>query len=83
MGFAEPVIGPARGPHRARAMGCPASGLTRWLDPSYGLKVMGIAEPVIGPATSGRTLWLNPSYGLSPTRFKDFWKHQRSSNRRK
>ena len=23
MGFAEPVIGPARGPHRARAMGLP------------------------------------------------------------
>src|SRR5579863_8464293 len=23
MGFAEPVIGPARGPHRARAMGTP------------------------------------------------------------
>src|SRR6202035_1734032 len=28
------------------------------------LKVMGFAEPVIGPATSGRTRWLNPSYGL-------------------
>jgi hypothetical protein len=27
-------------------------------------KVMGFAEPVIGPATSGRTRWLNPSYGL-------------------
>jgi hypothetical protein len=25
---------------------------------------MGFAEPVIGPATSGRTRWLNPSYGL-------------------
>jgi hypothetical protein len=29
-------------------------------------KVMGFAEPVIGPATSGRTRWLNPSYGLLP-----------------
>ena len=29
-------------------------------------KVMGFAEPVIGPATSGRTRWLNPSYGLIP-----------------
>jgi hypothetical protein len=29
------------------------------------LKAMGLAEPVIGPATSGRTRWLNPSYGLS------------------
>jgi hypothetical protein len=28
------------------------------------LKVMGFAEPVIGPATSGRTRWLNASYGL-------------------
>jgi hypothetical protein len=27
-------------------------------------KVMGFAEPVIGPATSGRTRWLNPSDGL-------------------
>jgi hypothetical protein len=26
MGFAEPVIGPARGPHRARAMGLPRFG---------------------------------------------------------
>jgi hypothetical protein len=26
---------------------------------------MGFAEPVIGPATSGRTRWLHPSYGLS------------------
>ena len=26
------------------------------------MKVMGFAEPVIGPATSGRTRWLNPSY---------------------
>jgi len=26
MGFAEPVIGPARGPHRARAMGLPRLG---------------------------------------------------------
>ena len=25
---------------------------------------MGFAEPVIGPATSGRTRWLNPSYAL-------------------
>jgi hypothetical protein len=25
-------------------------------------QVMGFAEPVIGPATSGRTRWLNPSY---------------------
>jgi hypothetical protein len=25
---------------------------------------MGFAEPVIGPATSGRTRWLKPSYGL-------------------
>jgi hypothetical protein len=25
---------------------------------------MGFAEPVIGPATSGRTRWLNPPYGL-------------------
>jgi hypothetical protein len=25
---------------------------------------MGFAEPVIGPATSGRTRWFNPSYGL-------------------
>ena len=30
------------------------------------LKLMGFAEPVIGPATSGRTRWLNPSYGLKP-----------------
>jgi hypothetical protein len=29
--FAELVIGPARGPHHASAMGCPASGGTRWL----------------------------------------------------
>jgi hypothetical protein len=28
------------------------------------MKVMGFAEPVIEPATSGRTRWLNPSYGL-------------------
>jgi hypothetical protein len=28
-------------------------------------KLMGFAEPVIGPATSGRTRWLNPSYGLN------------------
>jgi hypothetical protein len=28
------------------------------------LKVMGFAEPVIGPATPGRTRWLNHSYGL-------------------
>jgi hypothetical protein len=28
---------------------------------------MGFAEPVIGPATSGRTRWLNPSYGLVRT----------------
>jgi hypothetical protein len=26
MGFTEPVIGPARGPHRARAMGLPHFG---------------------------------------------------------
>ena len=26
MGFAEPVIGPARGPHRSRAMGLPRFG---------------------------------------------------------
>ena len=26
MAFAEPVIGPARGPHRARAMGLPRFG---------------------------------------------------------
>jgi hypothetical protein len=32
-------------------------------------KVMGFAEPVIGPATSGRTRWLNPSYGLRACRF--------------
>jgi hypothetical protein len=25
-------------------------------------KVMGFAEPVIGPATSGRTGWLNPPF---------------------
>src|SRR5580704_13344530 len=31
------------------------------------LKVMGFAEPVIGPATSGGTRWLNPSYGLRST----------------
>jgi hypothetical protein len=31
------------------------------------LKVLGFAEPVIGPATSGRTRWLNPSYGLAPS----------------
>jgi hypothetical protein len=30
--------------------------------------MMGFAEPVIGPATSGRTRWLNPSYGLRPER---------------
>jgi hypothetical protein len=24
------------------------------------------AEPVIGPATSGRTRWLNPGYGSEP-----------------
>jgi len=30
------------------------------------MKVMGFAEPAIGPATSGRTRWLNPSYGLTP-----------------
>jgi hypothetical protein len=29
------------------------------------LKVMGFAEPVIVPASSGRTRWPNPSYGLS------------------
>jgi hypothetical protein len=28
-------------------------------------KVMGFAEPVIGPATAGRTRWLNPSYGAA------------------
>jgi hypothetical protein len=28
-------------------------------------KAMGFAEPVIGPATSGRTRWFNPSYGLA------------------
>jgi hypothetical protein len=27
-------------------------------------KLMGFAEPVIGPATSGRTRWLCPSYAL-------------------
>jgi hypothetical protein len=27
-------------------------------------KMMDFAEPVIGPATSGRTRWLNPSYEL-------------------
>jgi hypothetical protein len=32
------------------------------------LKVMGFAEPVIGPATSGRTRWLNPSYELQKDR---------------
>jgi len=32
-------------------------------------KVMGFAEPVIGPATSGRTRWLNPFYGLPPLRW--------------
>jgi hypothetical protein len=32
------------------------------------LKVMGFAEPVIGPATWGRTRWLNPSYGLLTSR---------------
>jgi hypothetical protein len=32
------------------------------------LKVMGFAEPVIGPATPGRTRWLNPSYGLPKRR---------------
>jgi hypothetical protein len=26
---------------------------------------MGFAEPVIGPATSGRTRWLYPSYDYS------------------
>jgi hypothetical protein len=31
---------------------------------------MGIAEPVIGPATSGRTRWLNTSNGLSAPRFQ-------------
>jgi hypothetical protein len=33
-------------------------------------KVMGFAEPVIGPATSDRTRWLNPSYGLSHDLFE-------------
>jgi hypothetical protein len=28
------------------------------------LKLMGFAEPVIGPATFGPARWLNPSYGL-------------------
>jgi len=27
-------------------------------------KMIDFAEPVIGPATSGRTRWLNPSYEL-------------------
>jgi hypothetical protein len=34
-------------------------------------KVMGFAEPVIGPATSGRTRWLNPSYGLAGGKYED------------
>ena len=34
------------------------------------MKVMGFAEPVIGPATSGRTRWLNSSYGLKCRRNK-------------
>ena len=29
------------------------------------LEVMGFAEPVIGPATSGRARWLNRSDGLA------------------
>jgi hypothetical protein len=29
------------------------------------LKAVSFAEPVIGPATSGRTRWLNRSYGLA------------------
>jgi len=37
MGFAEPLIGPARGPIALARWGCPASGRTRWLNPSYGL----------------------------------------------
>jgi hypothetical protein len=32
--------------------------------------MMGFAEPVIGPATSGRTRWLNPSYGGSYPQFQ-------------
>ena len=39
MGFTEPVIGPARGPRRARAMGLPAPGRTRWFNPSYALEI--------------------------------------------
>jgi hypothetical protein len=35
------------------------------------LKVMGFAEPVIGPVTSGLIRWLNPSYGLKCCRRSD------------
>jgi phosphomethylpyrimidine synthase len=34
---------------------------------------MGFAEPVIGPATSGRTRWLDPSHALSRARFDFRW----------
>src|ERR1700676_2600247 len=44
MGFAEPVIGPARGPHRARAMGLPHFGP----DP--------LAQPILRAATRFRLL---------------------------
>jgi hypothetical protein len=37
---------------------------------------MGFAEPVIGPATSGRTRWLNSSYGLHFLYYNFVWIHQ-------
>jgi hypothetical protein len=43
--FTAPVIGPARGPHRARAMGCPDFGSDPLVHPGYKLQRKGGGTP--------------------------------------
>ena len=56
-----------RFPSRTIASSCPwtdPSGGDRLSDSDRALRILppGFAEPVIGPATSGRTRWFNPGY---------------------
>ena len=60
MGFTEPVIGPARGPHRARAMGLPRFGPDPLVQPilRYGIDAHAIiaAAETIAPGRPIRYL---------------------------